>query len=337
MRNFQRELIFFAILFSARGLVAQQNSPSVLSNVEETQSTASSRRSTLGLQGNGPLALPDDFSKLVIEPAFVLQFDVYGIPELSHDLSVDGAGDVQVPLAGNVQVAGLTLRQAEDRIDAVFVAKDLIKAPQVNLHIAAFAKQSVTVSGEVQGPGKIEVLMPRTLLDVLALAGGETTAAGGQVEIHHRSSDIGPERVEVVSYVSGKDSAHAQTATVYPGDSVYVPRAGVVYVLGAVTRPGGYLMVSGGTLTIPQAIALALGTNQVASVKDAVVVHKTGDTVTRYIVPLKTQQDGKSEITQLADGDMLYVPTSRVKAILVNTQSVLASAASSGIYAAANH
>ena len=320
--------------YATQGIAAAQASPILSSNVEQTASTTSRGRSAPTSGSNGPTALPDDFTKLVIAPGFVLEFDVFGVGEMTHELNVDSEGNVIVPLIGSVHVAGNTLRQAELRMNTLLVEAQMIKSPQVSLRIVAFAKQSVTVAGEVQNPGRVQLLAPRSLLDVLALAGGETTAAGGQVEIRRPSADgLTVNKVELVSYASGKDSEAAQTALVYPGDEVYVQRAGVVYVLGAVERPGGYLMLNGGKLSVPQAIALALGTTSVASSKEAVIVRKSNGQISQLTVPLKKQQTGQAPSVALSDGDMLYIPTSKLKAALVNSQNVISSAASAGIVA----
>jgi polysaccharide export outer membrane protein len=132
-------------------------------------------------------------------------------------------------------------------------------------------------------------------------------------------------------YIAGKDPVEAKAAIVSPGDSVYVQRAGVVYVLGAVGRPGGYLMVNGGKLTVPQAIALAQGTTIVASNKEVLIVRKRDGQITRLVTSLKEQETGRLAVVALTDGDMLYVPTSKIKAALVNSSAVISSAASAGI------
>ncbi len=306
-----------------------QTSAVLNSNVEQTIGTSSRGHSAVSSTG-GPTALPDDYSQLRLEPSSELSFDVFGVPELSELLNVDEVGNLMVPLIGNVYVAGSTLREAETQIGKLLVERQMLVAPIVSLKLVAYAKQSVTVAGEVQAPGKVQLLGPRPVLDVIAQAGGETTAAGGEVEIRH-SENGAPESVQMIEYAIGKDPTAAQKAMVYPGDHIYVRRAGVVYVLGAVSRPGGYLMVNGGKLTVPQAIALALGTTQVASNKEAVIVQMRDGNIVKTAVPLKDQQTGNAALTYLADGDMLYIPTSKIKAALVNSQNVISAAASAGI------
>lgn len=335
MATISHKYLFYLLIAQAGGLLvfgplcgAQQVSPTISSNLEQTAGTTSTRRSLS--PSTGPAALPDDFAKLRLDTGYQLDLEVFGAPEMSCSLRVDDDGNVNVPLIGTVHVADDTLREAEKAIAHELLAKEIINSPNVHLRISAFAVGTVTVSGEVQSPGKLQLLAPRPLLAVLADAGGETTAAGGHVEIHHTQLG-GAEQIVRVAYAPGKDSAEAEKALVSPGDTIYVPRAGVIYVLGAVNRPGGYLMVNGGTLDLPQAVALAMGISPVGSSKSVVVVRKREGQVGEYRLRLDEMQRGKAETFALTDGDMVYVPASKVKSALINSSSVLSAAASATI------
>lgn len=334
MATIPHKYLHYLLIAQAGGLLAfgslcrAQVSPAISSNLEQTAGTTSTRRSLS--PSAGPTALPDDFSKLRLDTGYQLGLDVFGAPEMSSSLRVDDDGNVIVPLIGAVHVAGDTLREAEKAIAHELVAKEMINSPNVHLQISAFASGTITVSGEVQSPGKLQLLAPRTLLAVLADAGGETAAAGGHVEVHHPEPG-GHEQIVEVTYAPGKNSAEAERALVSPGDTVYVPRAGVIYVLGAVIRPGGYLMVNGGTLDLPQAIGLALGVSPVASSKSVIVVRKQDGQIVEHRLRLDEMQVGKAETFALKDGDMVYVPTSKVKSALINSSSVLSAAASAAI------
>ncbi len=311
-----------------------QVSSTVTSNLEQTAGTASSRRSTP--VGNS-MAHPDDFDKLLLESGDTLQMSVFGAPEMEQTLQVDSSGNCLVPLVGVLHLGGETTRQGEDAIRSALIEKKMFNDPQVFLEITAFTPHNVTVSGEVQSPGQIQVLAPRPLIDVLALTGGETPAAGGRVLIRHKNDD-GAETVRSIPFSSKVTASDpAATTMVYPGDAVNVPRAGVVYVLGAVEKPGGYLMVNAGSLTVPQAISLANGTTIVAYMHSAIVVSRGPNGINRIEVPVGDEQQGKAEATVLHDGDILYIRTSKLKAAFINTSSIISSAASAGIVSAVNH
>jgi polysaccharide biosynthesis/export protein len=281
-------------------------------------------------------ALPEDISKMRLVPGLVMQMSVFGAPEMAQALTVDDSGDVAVPLAGLVHVQGDTLREAETRIAHALEEKQMINDAEVSLQLMAYTPRSVVVAGEVQQPGRIQLLAPRPLLDVLASAGGVTTAAGGDIEVRHPVPDR-PDEVRHIPYANGKEPTEAEYALVYPGDSIFVRRAGVIYVLGAVTRPGGYLMVNAGKLNLTQAIATAYGTTAVASPKRTIIIRREGDKLVRMQLDLNREQRGEAAPFPLQDGDMVYVPTSKVKSALINSSAVLSSAASAAIYAGFNN
>jgi polysaccharide export outer membrane protein len=122
---------------------------------------------------------------------------------------------------------------------------------------------------------------------------------------------------------------------VKPGDTVQVKRAGIVYVLGAVNRPGGFVMQEEGTLNVLQAISLASGTSTTASTSTIYLLRRNADGTVVYIaLPYKKIANGKSADMQLRATDVLYVPTSTFKAVMTNSQGILTSAASATIYGA---
>ena len=330
-----RALVFVSFFagMAACGSAAAQMVPSSL---DETLNITSSRSVKAPTLPTSLTALPEDISKIRIEPGLVLGMSVFNAPEMTHSLAVDDDGDVVVPLAGLVHVEGDSIREAERKIAAALVAKQMMNTPDVSLQVTAYSPRSVLVAGEVQQPGKVQLLAPRPVLEVIATAGGVTTAAGGDIEIRHLTG-AGQEDVRHIRYANGKEPSEAQTALVYPGDTIFVRRAGVIYVLGAVARPGGYLMANGGKLTLPQAIAAALGTTLVAAESNTVVVRKNGDALVQFRVRLDREEHGRIAPLELQDGDMIYVPTSKLKYTLVNSSVILSSAASAAIYAGFNN
>ena len=235
-------------------------------------------------------------------------------------------------MIGAVAVEGKTLREAEHAISAALMDREILNAPTVSLKLIEFTVQGVTVTGEVQTPGQVPLYTPRPLLRVLADAGGVTTAAGGDIEVRHREA-TGTETVQHISFVRGTSTTEAERAMVSPGDTVFVARAGLVYVLGAVTRPGGYLMVHSGTLNLPEAVGLAQGATLISAPKTVIVVRKVEDQMHTYNLRLDRMSHGDIPAFQLVDGDMVYVPTSGVKSTLVTYSAILSAAASASIIA----
>jgi polysaccharide biosynthesis/export protein len=332
LQTSSKTLLFLAVSWAAA--FAQQGATVPASLDQSAQITSRGAHPMVGT--SGPMALPDDFTNVRIAPGDILLMNVFDAPEMTQRLPTDDAGEIDVALAGKIRVDGDSLRQAEQKIAKTLISTGMMNAPVVSLEFAAYVPHSVLVAGEVQQPGKIPTLAPRPLLDLIASAGGVTTAAGSDIEIHHPKAG-GTDEIRHIPFANGKEPLEAQTALVYPGDTVFVRRAGVIYVLGAVFRPGGYLMVNGGELTLTQAMSLASGTTPVAAVSGTIIVRKQGDTVVQLHPQLNKAQRGQMPAMALQDGDMVYVPDSKIKSALINSSTVLSSAASAGIYAAVNH
>ena len=277
------------------------------------------------------MAAPEDLTKARLGPGYLLQMEVYDTPEMDATLRVDSTGNVSVPLVGPVHVEGLTLLEAQQAIEQALKTGEILKVPQVTLNVLQFASGSVTVLGEVQAPGRVPMLAPRTLGEVLAAAGGETFSAGSEIEIQHTSS-ASKLSVQHVHYSSSMPSDELQHTMVYPGDTVVVNRAGAVYVLGGVTRPGAYLMLNGGSLNLLEAISLAQGTLLRAKVSTVEILRPTGESYARLSVPLKDMQRGKVSPTRLQVNDIVYVPISVTKSVFIDGGALLGAAATASVY-----
>ena len=319
------------ILLSLTPGKGQQPSPEVTARIGDGNATLSKRASIQSPAG--VMAVPEGFKKLKLAPGYLLQMDIYNVPEMLTELRIDAQGFVSVPLIGPIHIEGDTSVEAQSAIAKVLVDKEILKNPQVTLNIVQFSSKYVSVLGEVQSAGRIQLLAPEPLEDVLALAGGETIAAGNEIEIQ-RPAEGGQLTSEHVKYVQGEDPAALQSVKVEPGDTVLVHRAGIIYVLGAVNRAGGYLMVNGGSLNVIQAVSLAGGTTVQASLRWAVIVRRQGSGFIQFKVPLDKMEQGKAAPVQLELNDALYIPLSTWKAVLVNGSNVLSAATLAAIYRA---
>jgi polysaccharide export outer membrane protein len=168
-----------------------------------------------------------------------------------------------------------------------------------------------------------------SLQAALAQAGGEGPDAGATIEIHRH--DTAPNVFENVSNTRA-DQSRFGSIMVGPGDVVDVHRAGIIYVLGAVHRPGGYLMVNRGSLNVLEALALAQGTLLEASTGSIRVLHRDGDKITEEPFRLDPATKGTDTPPALHDTDIVYVPASKAKSVLVNGAAIIGAATSSIIY-----
>jgi polysaccharide export outer membrane protein len=104
----------------------------------------------------------------------------------------------------------------------------------------------------------------------------------------------------------------ANNIVILPGDVVTVPHAGIVYVLGAVSKPGGYTVSNDrAQLTALKVLSLAGGLSRTAKSDHAVIVRKDGTGQQHEVeVDLKKVMKFQSEDVQLRPSDILYVPNS---------------------------
>jgi polysaccharide export outer membrane protein len=281
--------------------------------------------------GSSLTAVPEDFSKLKIAPGFLLDVEVYDEPDLSAQLRVGEDGNVIMPLVGPIHVAEDTQAEAQQKIQESLKSAKILKNPQVTLNVVQYASTLVTVLGEVGSPGRLQLLAPHSLLDVISFAGGETALAGGEIQVRHEKAGV----VTTTRYHYGRSSNGDTISeiTIHNGDTVIVPRAGIVYVLGAVNRAGGYLMQEDGKLDVAQALSLAMGTSLLAKTGNIHIMRRRPDgTFLEFTANYKDITNGKATPPQLQAQDIVYVPNSKIKSIFADTQSVLNAAASATIY-----
>lgn len=275
--------------------------------------------------------VPPHFAQLKLAQGFLLSLNVLDDSDFTGEFRVDGAGNIVLPELGSIHVAGRTVPEAREEITKELLEQGILKDPQVELNIVEYTTPQVTILGAVASPGVFPLLAPEGLGEVLALAGDTTILAGNQIEI---SDPNGGSEPKTVHYSRGMDASLLNSVIIQPGDTVQVTQAGVVYVLGGVNRPGGYIMQENGNLSVLQAVSIAGGTSLSASVKSIFVMRKNSDNTTVWLqFPYRKMTEGKVADVRLQKNDVVYVPTSRVKSAFMSSQGVLAAVSSASIYA----
>jgi polysaccharide export outer membrane protein len=286
------------------------------------------------LAGNSTIPTAEPFPSpaihaLQIASGDLLDLEVFDTPELSAKLRVDEHGAIALPVAGTLSVLGLTAEEAGQAIEARFRDTDVLKDPHVSVTVLEYATQGVTILGEVKNPGVYPLLGAHGLLDLISAAGGQTMIAGKDVTVTHRDD---PDHPIIAKIESRPGSSALSNVDIRPGDTIMVAHAGIVYVVGAVGKPGGFLIENNDRLTVLQAIALAQGTIRTASLNHAKLIRKTDGVRQELPVPIKKILANKAEDQLLADGDILFIPSSTAKNALSDMESILPSASSAAIY-----
>jgi polysaccharide export outer membrane protein len=195
-----------------------------------------------------------------------------------------------------------------------------------------YATQTVSVLGQVNTPGAYPISTPRSVLSVIALAGGLTTSADFHITIQRLDASQPP-----VSYTFSNDphAAIAQSVQVFPGDTIIVPKAGIAYVLGDVGRPGGFVMQNNRSqLTALQAVALAGGTLHSAVPAHAKLIRTLPEGGYHEIaLNFSAIQKGKQSDILLEPDDVIYIPFSYLRNIASTSSGIVASATGAAVYA----
>jgi len=300
----------------------------------------------------------------VIGRGDVLAIEVFDVQELTREVRVSQTGTVGLPLVPvRLRMTGLTEVQAQQKIAEVLEANGLVSHPQVTVSVKEKKSKPITIVGAVAHPMVYIADRPVTLLEVLAEAGGIANDAGDSVIISRPDQsvpgstndppEIGPEDLFGVpapptasagpsaAAPAGEPPALTNTITVnlndlletgdarnnmalQGGDIVTVPHAGIVYVLGAVSRPGGFVVTNDrAQLSTLKALALAGGLSPTAKKNQAVIIRKDmAGQQHQVVVDLGKILKQETEDVRLQASDVLYVPQSGSKQALLRAAEI---------------
>jgi len=278
----------------------------------------------------GPGTRAVDSERIRIGPGDLLDLSVFDVPELTQVVRVSDAGDATLVLLGSLRLDGLTAAEAQALIEDRLQKGNLILHPHVSVIIREYGTQGVSVLGEVRKPGVYQVLGTRNLLDIISEAGGTTPFAAQEATVKRRAS---PEKF-TASLSNDPAQLLAHDVELRPGDTVIVPKAGIVYVLGDVGRPGGYIMQNNGRITLLQVVAMAQGVNRTAARKHTRLIRKTAAGVDETILNLKQVLEGGAADPELQPEDIVYIPPSTAKSLVMRTPALMEAATSAAVYQA---
>jgi len=282
-----------------------------------------------------------DYRDYQVGPEDLLAIEIYGQDKLNREVRVNGEGAIALPLVGVVKVAGLTPHEIETRLMEMYDADYLVK-PQITVAVKEFRHHQVAVTGAVGKPGSYEIIGPRSLLEVLSMAGGISNQPGSQAG-------------DVVNVIRNKDSHDqaraAQGRPVQPfapktetividfrrllsgrspdlnvmvgnGDVIHVPFAGTAYVLGGVRKSGEIPVKE--NLTVSQAIAMAGGIDPLMGTNNITVIRFDENSqpinITRNLNKILAR---KEPDVPIKDNDVIMVNISGIKKTLYTIRTLL--------------
>jgi polysaccharide biosynthesis/export protein len=363
-------LAFFLIATPALAQSAangnSQSSPQVRSAAEINQSFQKAHEELAGsareLQTRESRIGPDD----------LLNITIFEAPELNSTVRVSARGEISLQLLGAVHAAGLTPRELESVLRGQ-LRQTYMKDPHVGVFVQELQSHPVSVVGAVKMPGVFQIRGTKTVIEVLSMAEGLADDAGDTVLIMHGAeyaesiSSNGPDpavagidsvppprevfanynssqpttaekkgEIEEISLKKLLESADsALNVPVRPGDIVKVPRAGIVYVVGEVHKPGGFVLQNNESISVLQAVALAEGPTHTSAISQARIIRTDPATGKRTEIPMNLGKifSSKAPDTFLQPKDIVFVPNSAAKSVLYRgSEAALQTAAGVAIY-----
>ena len=244
----------------------------------------------------------------------LIEISVFGVPDLSNKLRIGGSGDIYLPLIDYVHVADLTTDEAQELIQKRLEDGGFVRNPHVSIFVDESASQAITMVGEVTHPGAYPAIGDRRLFDLISAAGGLTEKAGRSVTIERRGSS---ENI-VVQLSDNLAEDTKNDVEVEPGDTIIVSRAGIVYVVGDVNHPSGFL-IEDNSLSVLKALALAGGGTRTSALNKTRILRKTPSGIQEIPVNLKKVLYAKAPDMAMVKGDVLFIPGSAGKAAAYRT------------------
>jgi polysaccharide biosynthesis/export protein len=245
-----------------------------------------------------------------IFPGELVSVEVPNAPDFSVVTRVSEGGDISYPYLGSVHLAGLSSKGAAELITRELIDKQLVLNPYVAVSVNANST-GITVLGAVNTPGIYPPTGKHTLSDLLAMAGGMTTATGRIIEV---SSAGSADEKTLIPWDPTMHNTSMYDRVISPGSRVLVRPCGVVYVGGNVGKPGVFPLCSSSKTTVSEVVAMAEG-NQLSSYKSHTILVRTRPDGSRIVQQIDIEKILKAKAPDpvLQDDDIVYIPLSGVK------------------------
>ncbi len=274
----------------------------------------------------------------------LLEVGVFGQEDLHRLVRVNGKGEITMPLLGPVSVAGLTPQKLERHLEELYGAKYL-RNPQVSVFVKEYRHERVAVTGALKKPGFYEIIGPRTLLEILAMAGGLDEKAGDWVHVirlrqaknklpgsnlNEVSTSFTPNSDTLVIDLRLLAKQGKPNIVVQPGDVINVPPAGLAYVLGSVNKPGSVPVKD--NLTVSQAIAVAGSPVAGLAKPQATTILRLDEQGQAITLPVNLSAiiSKKEPDIVLKEQDVVFVPESIVRRFLTDVRQLIGGGMSVG-------
>ena len=323
--------------------------PASIPRTETTEEYNRRLQEVLQLSGSSANSSTHDYR---IGAEDLLEIAVFEAPELDRTLRVSANGQISLPLLGSSQAAGLTSRELEVVIQEL-LRRSYMKDPHVSVFVKDMQSHPVSVFGAVKKPGVFQIRGSKRLIEVLSMTEGLSDDAGDTVVVMRQAQpagttvpmvDGGPASAPALQEKAGNGAATQAVAggsvsretlninlkdllnspdsrsnvLIYPGDVIKVTPAGVVYVVGEVKKPGGFVLKTNENISVLQALALAEGPTRTSARSRVRIIRNDGTTGARVEIPIDLGKilAGKLPDPILLPKDIVFVPNSAGRSVL---------------------
>lgn len=249
---------------------------------------------------------PDAFAQYLIGPGDVLRVTVLGNRELDMDIVVQPDGNISVPLVGDIQAGGKTANALSRTLQTELAP--IVRNPLVSVAVKEINSLQIRILGQVKSPGVYKVQGKISILQALAMAGGQSELADlSEAYLLRRGDKIGTNLERLL-----KQADLSQDVAVLPGDTVVIPATkglgNSIYVFGEVRRPGIQLLTK--EMTALQALINAGGFTNFASLRNVSIIRGPDDKKEKIRVNVRELLDNpeRGRDIPLTSGDVIYVP-----------------------------
>lgn len=258
------------------------------------------------------LAAPEVPDNYVLGPDDLISIFVYQMPELTSQVRIDGNGAIRLPmLPSAIKASGLTTPQLASDISRQLLAQGLARSPVVQVIVRQVMSRPIVISGAVRYPTVLQAARPMRLDEALARAGGIEADSGTRILL---STGTGADRQgrEIDLNELLNSTSVADDPWLSGGEVVRVLQARMIYVTGALLKPGAFPLRTGEPITVLKALALAEGfsTTSPPDRKHAEIIRTVkGD---RQVIPVNLDRilKHRDPNVEMQAGDLLYVPES---------------------------
>jgi polysaccharide export outer membrane protein len=264
----------------------------------------------------------DPFSASLLGPDDQLTVRANDVDEISDKpVRISATGYITLPLAGRIHAAGMTVEQLESEIAERL--DPYVNEPTVSVTRMEIRSQPVSLIGAVTTPGVHQLQGQKTLVEMLAMAGGLKEDSGYKVRVTRRlewgrlplpnaaddpSGKFSFADISLPELTDGKNPE--LNISIMPNDVISVAKADMVYVIGDVGKTGAIMLGGRQQVTVLQAISIAGGAAKTAKPKLTKILRLDPTSAKRTEIPvdLAALLSGKVDDVLMQPEDILYVP-----------------------------